>query len=57
MAGFAVGGIIWDLFWWGKCLKIGSIGGWWCQVSDGILGCLRVIEELKSPCRYRGFLG
>ena len=27
MSGFAVGGIIWDLFWRGKRLEIGSGGG------------------------------
>ena len=55
MPGFAVGGIIWDSFWRGKWLMIGGGGGRWCQVSDGVLGCLRVIEEIKSPCVGRGF--
>jgi hypothetical protein len=27
----------------------------WCQVSDVVLGCLRVIKEIKSTCGGRGF--
>ena len=37
-----------------KRLKLGSGGGGWCQVSDTVLGALGVIEEIKSPCGYRG---
>jgi len=55
-AGFAAGGIIWDLFWWGKCLKIGCGGRRWCQVLDTVLGCFRVIEEIKSPYGGRGLV-
>jgi hypothetical protein len=53
--GFAVGGVILDLFGRQKGLKIGSEGGRWCQVSDGVLGALGLIEEMKSPCGGRGF--
>ncbi len=38
-----------------KGLKIGSGGRRWCQVSDGVLGALGLIEEMKSPCGGRGF--
>ena len=24
--------------------------GWWCQVSEGVLGAFGLIEEIKSPC-------
>jgi hypothetical protein len=27
----------------------------WCQVMDGILGAMGVIEEIKSPCGGRDF--
>ena len=57
MSGFAMGGIIWDLFWWVKRFKIGDGGSLWCQVLDRILVALGVIEELKSPCRGRGLGG
>ena len=53
--GFAVGGIIWDLFWREKWLNICGGGGRWCQALDAVLGCLRVIEEIKSPCGGRGW--
>ena len=36
-------------------LKIVGGGGRWCQVLEGTLGALGLIEELKSPCGYRGF--
>jgi len=38
-----------------KWLKIGGGGGRRCQVSDGVLGALGLIEEMKSPCGGRGF--
>ena len=38
-----------------KWLKIGGGGRRWCQVSDGVLGALGLIEEMKSPCGGRGF--
>ena len=47
-----------------KCLgfilagnRLNICGGWerWCQVLEGILGALGVVEELKSPCGSRGF--
>ena len=50
---------VWLCFGWKhltlKLLKIGGIGGLWCQVLEGALGNLGVIEEIKSPCRNRGF--
>ena len=55
--GFAVGGIIWDLFWREKWLNICGGGGRWCQVLEGVLGALGLIEEIKSPCVYRGLRG
>ena len=55
MTGFAMGGNIWDLFWRGKWLNICGGGGRWCQVLEGVLGALGLIEEIKSPCGYRGF--
>ena len=39
----------------GNRLRSGGIGGRWCQVLEGVLGALGVIEELKSPCGCRGF--
>ena len=35
-------------------LNIVGGGGRWCQVVDGNLGAFGVIEEIKSPCGYRG---
>ena len=55
MPGFDVNGIICDLFWRGMWLNIFGGGGRWCQVSDGVLGALEVIEEIKCPCGGRGF--
>ena len=41
---------IFELYWGAeKRLKIGGEGGRWCQVSDGVLACLRVVEEIKAP--------
>ena len=54
MHGIAAGGIICDLLWRGKCLKIGGEGGGWCQVLEEIFGALGVIEEIKSPWGGRG---
>lgn len=45
---FAAGETIWDLFWREKWLNICGGGGRWCQVTNGILGALGLIEELKS---------
>ena len=55
--GFAVGGIIWDLFWRGMRLNICGGGGRWCQVLEGAFDALDVIEEIKSLCGGRGFGG
>ena len=55
MSCFAAGGNSWDLFWRGRRLKIGRIGGRWCQVLEGIFDALGVIEEIKSPFGCRGF--
>ena len=55
MFGLAVGGIICDLFWRGKWLNICGGSGRCCQVFEGTLGALGLIEELKSPCGGRGF--
>ena len=55
MPGFAVGGIIWDLFWQEKRLNVWGGGRRWCQVLEGDLGALGLIEEMKSPCGGRGF--
>ena len=56
-AGFAVGPIIWDLFWRGKWHKIGGIGGSWCQVLEGVCEGLGVIEEIKNPLWWRELEG
>ena len=53
--GKVVGGIIWDLFWREKWLNICGGGGRWCQVLEGVLGALGVVEEIKIPCGGRGF--
>ena len=50
-----MGGNIWDLFWRGKWLKIVGGGGRWCQVLEGVLGAVGLIEEIKSPCGGWGF--
>ena len=50
-----MGGIIWDLFWQKKRLKIGGGGRQWCQVLEGVWGGFRVIQELKSPCGVGAF--
>ena len=55
MFGFAVGGIIWDLFWRERWLNICSGSGIWCQALEGVLGAFGVIEEIKSPCGCRSF--
>ena len=52
-----MGGIIWDLFWRVKRLKIGGGNGGWCQVLEGVLDALGVIEEIKSPCGSRDLDG
>ena len=40
-----------------KPLKFGSRGRRWCQVLEGTLGALGLIEEIKSPCGGRGLKG
>ena len=37
--------------------RLNICGEWerWCQVLEGILGALGLIEEIKSPCGCRGF--
>jgi hypothetical protein len=55
VSGFAVGGNIWDALGREKWLKISGGSGGWCQVLEGTLGALGLIEELKSPCGYRSF--
>jgi hypothetical protein len=52
---FAVGGNIWDLFWQEKRFNICGGSGRWCQVLEGVLGALAVIEETKSSCSCKGF--
>ena len=42
MSWFAAGGNNWDYLGRKKGLKIGRIGGRWCQVSDTVLGALGV---------------
>ena len=54
-AGFAVSGVILDLFGRQKGLKICVSGGRWCQVLECVFGALVIIEETKSPCSGRGF--
>ena len=54
VSGFAAGGITWDLLWEDMRFKIGSRGRRWCQVLEGVLGALGVIEEIKCPCDCRG---
>ena len=55
MSSFAAGGNSWNYLGRNKGLKFGSGCGQWCQVSDGVLGALGLIEEIKSPCKHRGF--
>jgi hypothetical protein len=57
VGGFAVGGIIWDLFWQAKRFKSGDGGGRWCQVLEGVFDALGVIEGIKSPCGARSSEG
>ena len=51
---FAAVGIIWDLFWQEKWIKIGG-GGRLVPGIGGHFDALGVIEEIKSPCGCRGF--
>ena len=37
-----------------RWLKIGGVGGRWCQVLGGVSGALGVIKELKKPLWWRG---
>jgi hypothetical protein len=55
--GFDAGGIIWDLLWQNKRLKIGGGGRRWCQVLLTVLGALGVIEELKNTLWWQGLGG
>jgi hypothetical protein len=57
VSAFAVGGNVWDLFWWGKWIKISSAAGRWCQVLEVLLGAFGVIEEINSPYVGRGLTG
>ena len=57
MPGFAVRGVILDLFGRQKGLKICVSSGRWCQVLGVVFGALRVIEEIKSLCAAGAFGG
>ena len=57
MPGFDVNGIICDLFWRGMWLNIFGGGGRMVPGNGGAFRCLGLIEEIKSPCGYKGFWG
>ena len=54
--GFAMGGNILVVLGAEKRLKIGGVGTVGARYWMPLWGCLRVVEELKSPCGDRGFL-
>ena len=55
MPGYAMSGNIRGLFGRRTGSGFGYEGERWCQVSDGHLGAMGLIEEMKSPCGGRGF--
>ena len=57
MSSFVAGGNSWNYLGRNKGRKFGSGCGQWCQVLEGVVDALGVVEELKSPCGSRGFVG
>jgi hypothetical protein len=57
MPGFAVRGVILELFGRQKGLKICVGSGRWCQVLGVVFGALVIIKETKAPAMAGAFGG